>query len=193
MIATDDVRRRMLWRLVTTCSLSGLVGCAPMAAAGAVASIASSAMEMAGLGNPDKVSTEVPLTLEAGTDSNLSRNAATSVVVRVYYLRDAERFSHASMAQLIEPAQEAELLGSDMIAARDVTLRPGQRYTHTERVPHDAKIVGLAAFFHSPVAGGWKCAFETIRAADSGIAAVVGANAVRVVSGQILRSQQNQR
>lgn len=164
-----------------------------MAAVGAAASIASSAMEMAGLKDPDNAPVEIPLTLQAGKDLNLSRGMPTSVVVRIYYLKEADRFAHAPMTLLTEPDRESVLLGADLIGARDITLRPGQRYVHTERVPRDAKAVGIAAFFYAPAMGGWKKTFDTARASDSGIEATVGATAMRIVRGEPLSTSRESR
>jgi type VI secretion system protein VasD len=183
MTMNRDARRYLVRCLIAVCGLTSLIGCAPMAAVGAAASVASSAMQMVGLKDPDNAPEKVPLTLQAGADLNLSQGEPMSVVVRIYYLKDAERFLRAPMAQLMDPAQESAVLGDDLMAARELTLTPGQRYEHTELVPREAKVVGIAALFHTPAVGGWKRAFDAARATDDGIVASIQANAIRIVQG----------
>jgi type VI secretion system protein VasD len=193
MTMNRDARRYLVRCLIVVCGLISLMGCAPMAAIGAAASVASSAMEMVGLKDPGIAPEKVQLTLQAGKDLNLSQGESMSVVVRIYYLKDAERFLHAPMAQLMDPTQESAMLGDDLMAARELTLTPGQRYTHTELVPREAKVIGIVALFHTPAVGGWKRVFDTARAKNDGIVVGIQADAIRVVRGRTVSTHWEQK
>lgn len=68
-----------------------------------------------------------------------------STVVRVYQLKDAQRFEASTYEQL--QANDLEWLGPDLLATGDVVLRPGAAASIREPMKDDSQYVGVVAFF----------------------------------------------
>ncbi|MGU7772646.1 type VI secretion system lipoprotein TssJ [Burkholderia sp. MR1-5-21] len=78
-----------------------------------------------------------------------------STVVRLYQLKDAKTFDQLDYTQL--QTNDLDALKADLLATRDVVLRPGASASVTEPMSPDATVVGVAAFFREPGGGAvWK-------------------------------------
>lgn len=78
-----------------------------------------------------------------------------STVVRFYQLKDSKTFAQLEYAQLQN--NDLELLKADLVATKDVVLRPGAAVSVSEPMQKDAEYVGVVAFFRTPGnAGVWK-------------------------------------
>ncbi len=83
------------------------------------------------------------------------RGHSLSTVVRFYQLKDATTFERLTASQL--QADDLTLLRPDLLATKDVVLRPGASISVAEPMHADTRFVGVAAFFRAPAqGGGWK-------------------------------------
>ncbi|MFA8395174.1 type VI secretion system lipoprotein TssJ, partial [Burkholderia ubonensis] len=90
--------------------------------------------------------------------SSLNANAAgqpLSTVVRLYQLKDAKTFDQLDYTQL--QTHDLDALKADLLATKDVVLRPGANASVSEPMHPDAHVVGVVAFFREPGEGAvWK-------------------------------------
>lgn len=90
------------------------------------------------------------------TDSRESLSFSEPVVVRVYQLKDRGTFDNALYQQLL---QEGDIiLQTDLLASRDVVLKPGGNASLTMPMEEKTRFVAVAGLFRHPdmVAGTWK-------------------------------------
>lgn len=83
--------------------------------------------------------------------ASLNENAAgqsLSTVVRLYQLKDAQSFQQLEYAQL--QTDDLDALKADLLATRDVVLRPNASASINEPMKDDAQYVGIVAFFRNP-------------------------------------------
>jgi type VI secretion system protein VasD len=143
-------------------------------------------MDMAGLKKDPNAPIDVKLAIHAGENLNASSGQPMAVVTKIYYLKNAEAFQRAPLTQLVDTDAEKAALGDSIIAAREVTLTPGQRYEHLEKVPKTAAYIAVAGLFYAPAPQRWKYVFEVKTAEDTGIVMGAHACAMTVVTGQIV-------
>ncbi|MBC8642537.1 type VI secretion system lipoprotein TssJ [Caballeronia sp. EK] len=78
-----------------------------------------------------------------------------STVVRFYQLKDSKTFAQLEYIQLQN--NDLELLKTDLVATKDVVMRPGASASLREPMEKDAEYVGVVAFFRTPDSDGvWK-------------------------------------
>jgi type VI secretion system protein VasD len=78
-----------------------------------------------------------------------AQGQSLSTVVRFYQLKDAKTFGQLTYAQL--QSDDLNLLKADLLATKDVVLRPDASASIAEPMNADAQIVGVVAFFRDPV------------------------------------------
>jgi type VI secretion system protein VasD len=84
-----------------------------------------------------------------------SAGRALSTVLRLYQLKDAKAFSQLEYVQLQN--HDLELLKADLLATKDVVMRPGSSASVSEPMDKDTEYVGVVAFFRAPSSDGvWK-------------------------------------
>jgi type VI secretion system protein VasD len=82
-----------------------------------------------------------------------------STVVRFYQLKDVKTFAQLNYVQL--QSDDLNLLKADLLATKDVVLRPGASASLAEPMNPDAQVVGVVAFFREPVQDRtWKLAIQ---------------------------------
>ncbi len=97
------------------------------------------------------------MNVELNGRAALNENATgqpLSTVVRFYQLKDSKTFAQLEYVQLQNA--DLELLKTDLVATKDVVLRPGASASVAEPMQKDAEYVGVVAFFRSPSNGVWK-------------------------------------
>jgi len=100
----------------------------------------------------------VDLTGRASINSDAT-GQSLSTVVRFYQLKDAKTFAQLNYAQL--QSDDLNLLKADLLATKDVVLRPGASASLAEPMNPDAQFVGVVAFFRDPVQDKeWKLAIQ---------------------------------
>jgi type VI secretion system protein VasD len=78
-----------------------------------------------------------------------------STVVRLYQLKDSKTFAQLEYVQLQN--NDLDLLKADLVATKDVVMRPGSSASVSEPMQKDAEYVGVVAFFRTPASNGvWK-------------------------------------
>ena len=83
-----------------------------------------------------------------------------STVVRFYQLKDGSTFTQLNYSQL--QSDDLNLLKADLLATKDVVLRPGASASLSEPMNPDARVVGVVAFFREPVQDRtWKLTVQT--------------------------------
>jgi type VI secretion system protein VasD len=96
----------------------------------------------------------IDLNARAATNET-SGGQSLSTVVRLYQLKDAQTFSKLEYVQLQN--NDLELLKADLLATKDVVLRPGASASVSEPMDKAAEYVGVVAFFRAPDSKGvWK-------------------------------------
>ena len=88
------------------------------------------------------------MNLDLISRSSLNSNGggrSLSTVVRLYQLKDAQGFDQLSYEQL--QAADLELLKPDLLAVKDVVLRPGAATSISEPMKDGTEYVGVVALF----------------------------------------------
>lgn len=178
--------RLPVWAVILFCSIAG--GCSTATTATKLADVA---LQIAGIKPGDaalpdaqKPPRRVPLRLHAGENLNLDpAGRPLALVVRVYHLKQGAAFEQAPYSTFLDPLQEKQLLGPDLLEAREITLRPAQRFEVIEKVTKEAEYVGIVALFHSPAPYRWRMVFRADEAEKLGLTIGMHACAVTVGTG----------
>lgn len=158
----------------------------------AAGTIASAAMELAGLRKPpelpelQKPPRQVAIRLHASANLNAGADGQPlALSARIYKLRQSAAFERASYHGFLNAHTERELLGADLVEVKEIQLIPGQRYEATESVGREASHIGVVALFRKPAAQRWRAAFAAADAEKNGI--TIGLHACALsVQGQPL-------
>ena len=98
-----------------------------------------------------------PHTINVNLHCNDNCNNDNAVVIKIYQLKNAEKFRHASFESLVRNPEE--LLGDDIIPNSKVEklLVPGETHDISNlELKGDASFIGILGDFHSPATDGWK-------------------------------------
>jgi len=90
------------------------------------------------------------------TDAHESNSLSESVVVRVYQLKDRKTFDKTVYQQLLKDGDT--VLKADLLASRDVVLKPGGDANLNMPMEEDAQFVAVVGLFRQPdmVNNTWK-------------------------------------
>ncbi|MEX3937445.1 type VI secretion system lipoprotein TssJ [Paraburkholderia phymatum] len=91
------------------------------------------------------------MTVDLVSRASLNENASgqsLSTVVRLYQLKDAQSFQQLEYTQL--QTDDLVALKADLLATKDVVLRPNASASINEPMKDDAQYVGVVAFFRNP-------------------------------------------
>ena len=159
--------------LVLAASLA-LSGCMTATAVQVVGTAVNVALESSGLKKSANDTSDdaraIPIRLNAGKIVNASEDGESlALLVRIYQLRHDAAFSQLAYTHAGQSEEEKRVLGEDLVAVREWTLLPGQSVTLNERLPVDAKVIGVVALFRAPASERWKMAFKTDASASEGI------------------------
>jgi len=172
--------KQCLYALLCGALLPGCAGDGMAGRALAAAGIAK-APEIAEAQKPPR---SLALRLHAAARLNVdSRGRPLALVARVYHLRQHAAFDAAPYDAFLTPGADLAAFGADVVATKDVTLVPGQRYEVVERVGREAGFVGIVALYHSPAAGRWRLAFNALEAEKAGVTVGLQACALGVGTG----------
>lgn len=112
----------------------------------------------------------LPIRLNAGELVNATEDGESlALLVRIYQLRHDAAFSQLGYTQAGQTEEEKRVLGDDLVAVRELMLLPGKSVTLDEKLPADAKVIGVVALFRAPANERWKMAFNTVASASEGI------------------------
>lgn len=136
------------------------------------------------LAESQKPPRNVLLRMHAATRLNVSeRGQPLALAVRLYKLRQKDAFEGTPYAAFLDPQQERERLGADLVDVREIMLVPGQRYEVTESVTREARHIGIVALFHNPAAGHWRTTLSSVDAERDGVTIGLHACALNVAGG----------
>lgn len=94
-------------------------------------------------------------TIVAAADVNLDAEGLPSpIVVRIYQLESAVKFNNADFFGIYDDA--AAVLGADLVAFEEFTLRPGQSIDYQAKFKPAAKFVGVIAAFRDINSAQWR-------------------------------------
>lgn len=174
--------------------LMGLGGCASAPSRDEAPGLLGRALETVGLRKaPEEPAAPsaktVPLRLWAGANLNSGNDRKPlAVVVKVYRLRDSQRFEQAAFSAFLDEDAERAALGEDLISSTEIVLQPGQRHEIIERLPPEAGTMGVVTLFRSPAPGRWRFSFDAVEAEKDGV--TVGLHACALTtSSPALQSQ----
>nr|WP_314420905.1 type VI secretion system lipoprotein TssJ [uncultured Erwinia sp.] len=93
---------------------------------------------------------------DLNTDARENHSHPESVVIRVYQLGDRKTFDKTVYQQMLKEGDT--LLGEELLASRDVVLKPGSAASLDMPMEAEAKFVAVVALFRHPdsVKEGWK-------------------------------------
>ncbi len=129
----------------------------------------------------------IPLRLYAGDNLNAGNDGkALAVVVRVYRLRQGQRFEQAPFDAFLDEDAERSALGDDLLSATEIVLQPGQRHEITERLPPEAGVLGVVALFRSPAPGRWRLTFDGVKSIKEGVTIGLHGCALTTTSASLL-------
>lgn len=118
----------------------------------------------------------VALELHGAGNLNAGRgHKGVALVVRVYQLRDAQRFEQLPMARFLDAQDERLALGDDLVDVSERVLLPDDTQQWLLRLADDARHVGVVALFRHPGDGPWRLLFDGRKARQHGV--VIGAHA----------------
>lgn len=160
--------------IVVLAASLALSGCGTAAAVQVVGTAVNVALEASGLKSSEKETSDearsLPIRLNAGDVVNSTDDGESlALLVRIYQLRHDTAFSQLAYTQAGQAEEEQRVLGEDLVAVRELMLLPGKSITLDEKLPEDAKVIGVVALFRSPANERWKMAFNTDASASQGI------------------------
>lgn len=139
----------------------GLAGCA---SSGGIGKAVNRTLESIGIKDGDGKPEErtIPLRLYAGDNLNAGNDdRALAAVVKIYHLRDTNRFERAPFDAFLDEEREREVLADDLISVNEVVLTPGAQHEIDEKLGPDADVIGVVALFRAPAANRWRLAFDS--------------------------------
>ncbi|MES2162742.1 MAG: type VI secretion system lipoprotein TssJ [Pseudomonadota bacterium] len=176
-------------KTIVIVGLLALQGCA-------AGSIASAAMEIAGIRKPpelpdaQKPPRSVAIRLHASQNLNAGAGSQPlALAARIYKLRQTAAFQQMPFNGFLSAQEERDLLGNDLLEVKEVMLIPGQRYEIVEKVTREAYFIGVVALFRSPAEQRWRLAFAAGDAEKSGITVGLHACAMSVGGGAAASSE----
>lgn len=174
-----------------------LVACA---STGPVASIANTALELTGLKVPEAPKTpEIPdwqrparnvsLRIHAGENLNATpNNEPHALIVKIYKLRQNSNFQRLPYDVFLNPQKEKEMLATDLIEVKEVTLIPGQKYQVDEKVTREAYFIGVVGLYRAPALNRWRLSFASENVEKTGITIGAHGCALTVGAGQVIET-----
>lgn len=162
--------------LLACAVLASLSGCA---SGGGLGGTVDRTLAAVGLKDAQAVADQqrtVTLQLHGAGNLNAGRGRkGVALVVRVYQLRDPQRFEQLPMARFLDAQAERDALGDDLVDVSERVLLPGEQQQWALRVADDARHLGVVALFRHPGDGPWRFVFDGRKARQHGI--VIGAHA----------------
>ncbi|MFT4246602.1 MAG: type VI secretion system lipoprotein TssJ [Pseudomonas sp.] len=93
--------------------------------------------------------------LNAGNDKR-----PTAAILKIYHLRNAQRFEAAPFSAFLDQAGEQAALGADLLSVNEIVLTPGARQNLDEKLSAGAGAIGVIALFRAPAENRWRLTFD---------------------------------
>lgn len=163
---SSRAQQSVWWISLVACLL--ISGCATQG--GGIKEAFGNTLQAVGLKQGEARPIELPVRLYAGDNLNAGTDGrAVSLVVRVYQLRDAQRFDEAAFDVFLDERREHDVLGDDLISVTEFLLAPGKRHEIVEHLPADGSHLGVVALFRAPAPTRWRFTFDARDALAEGI------------------------
>ncbi|MET3117215.1 type VI secretion system protein VasD [Undibacterium sp. GrIS 1.8] len=178
------------YRIIGLAIMLAISGCA------AVSTATNSALEVVGVKKPEipelpdaqKLPRTIQINLHASENLNVDANGRPlALIARVYKLRQSANFQQTSYDTFLNPQKEKDVLGSDLMEVKEITLVPGQRYHAEEKVSQEAYFIGVVALFRSPANQRWRATFPAADVEKTGITIGMHACALTVGVGSAIK------
>lgn len=163
-----------------------LAGCQSGGVAGAAGKVADAALGVIGLKRAEQApqSRVVTIKLNASLQLNADANGrGLSVIAKLYKLKDANNFLHASQETFQHASREKEALGSDLVESKEILLIPGQRYAVSEKLGPEVGYIGLVVLYREPDPKHWRLALAQSEIASEGLVINLRSCALKLESG----------
>jgi type VI secretion system protein VasD len=123
--------------------------------------------------------TAVRIVIEADQLVNPNdRGVASPVVVRVYELKAVSSFNQAQFFELFD--DDVKRLGPDLVAKRELELKPGEKVDFKRDTPFEARYLGIVAGFRLGDGAEWRKTTEIVPDRDNAIVVKVTAQAISI-------------
>lgn len=174
-----------------------LAGCA---STGPVASITNTALELTGLKVPEvPKAPEIPdwqrpprsvsLRIHAGENLNTTpNNEPHALIVKIYKLRQNSNFQQLPYEVFLNSQKEKEMLATDLIEVKEVTLIPGQKFQVDEKVTREAYFIGVVGLYRAAALNRWRLSFASENVEKTGITIGAHGCALTVGAGQVIET-----
>ncbi|MBV8472319.1 MAG: type VI secretion system lipoprotein TssJ [Hyphomicrobiales bacterium] len=134
-----------------------------------------------GCGGGDKGPRTTGLRFIVSADDLVNPNAESQpspLVLRIYELKSLTAFEQASFFQLLD--NDTAALGADMVAKREIEIKPGERQGFDRSTPVDTHYIGVIAGFREMENAVWRANLEIMPEQSGLIVVKVTAQAVSI-------------
>ena len=84
--------------------------------------------------------------------------------------------------------KEKEMLATDLIEVKEVTLIPGQKFQVDEKVTREAYFIGVVGLYRAPALNRWRLSFAAENVEKTGITIGAHGCALTVGAGQVIET-----
>ena len=119
------------------------------------------ALLLGGCGGGDKGPPTTGLRFIVSADDLINPNPESQpapVVLRIYELKSLTAFDQATFFQLLD--NDTAVLGPDMVAKREIEIKPGERQGFDRNTPVDTHYIGVVAGFREMDSATWRAHLE---------------------------------
>jgi type VI secretion system protein VasD len=110
-------------------------------------------------GDPVPKTTELRVQVVADDQINPNtQNDPSPVVLRIYELKSLTTFQQASFFDLLD--DDTKALGQDLVAKREIEIKPGEKQAFDRKTPVDTHFVGVIAGFRVLDSAKWRASVE---------------------------------
>lgn len=129
----------------------------------------------------DKSAKTTPIKFVVQADQLVNPNARgepSPLVVRIYELKSTTNFSQAQFFELFD--NDTKRLGPDLVAKRELELKPGDKVDFERETPIETKNIGITAGFRLGDDAQWRTTAEVKPDRNNSIVIKVTAQAISV-------------
>ena len=116
---------------------------------------------LGGCGGGDKGPPTTGLRFIVSADDLINPNPESQpspVLLRIYELKQLTAFDQATFFQLLD--NDTAVLGADMVAKREIEIKPGERQGFDRNTPVDTHYIGVVAGFREMDSATWRAHLE---------------------------------
>jgi type VI secretion system protein VasD len=107
-----------------------------------------------------------------------SESQPSPALLRIYELKSLAAFQQASFFELLD--NDTALLGQDMLAKREIEIKPGERQAFDRATPVETRFIGVIAGFREIDKATWRASIELAPQQGGSIVVKLTAQAVSI-------------